>query len=151
MVEFVNKYEIKEDSEIAILTIESYNVRGEESDITVEKRKSYTIIIPIEFIDEVKKYKWWLDMSSLTPHRDEPRKVIEKEKKENGYAIIGLNNITPFVRICSSKRNKGKYCVSSKNDLYCVDNDRNIIRTDIYDLAVKWFERAIDEALEEHV
>ena len=59
MVEFVNNYEIKEDSEIAILTIESYNVRGEESDITVEKRKSYTIIIPIEFIDEVKKYKWW--------------------------------------------------------------------------------------------
>ena len=90
-------------------------------------------------------------MTCLTPHRDEPRKVIEKEKKENGYAIIGLNNITPFVRICSSKRNKGKYCVSSKNDLYCVDNDRNIIRTDIYDLAVKWFERAIDEALEEHV
>lgn len=95
MVEFVNKYEIKEDSEIAILTIESYNVRGEESDITVKKRKSYTIIIPIEFIDSVDAMNNVLMLRDL-PFRIEQtkmkRRVNGKSTTISCYVVIHTKN-----------------------------------------------------------
>ena len=144
-----NKIKYYEESGICKLLIEQFYVKGEDSSSVVKRGGTYTYIIPIEFIDEVKQYEWQVIPSgfNVTPIITEDD--YEQKKKSLGSTerikALSLNHITPFVR----ETKTGRYYISSKNDMTRHDNDRNLYVASYKDKAIDLFMQEIERALGE--
>lgn len=147
-----NKIEYYEESGICKLIIEQFYVEGEDSSTIVKRGGTYTYIIPIEFVDEVKQYEWEVIPSGFYVTPVISTENLNKLKKELGIKGIGrgkikssLNNFTPFIR----ETKTGRYYISSKNEMTRYNNDKNLYVASYKDKAIDLFIQEIEKALEE--
>ena len=138
-----NEYYKDEENGVCELLITQYKVQGDKK----SKEQTYRYIIPIEFVDDVKEYTWMIVNPSVTPVIIYEQRERDKSRLGSKKMIeIGLNNITPFIRICSTSA-KYQYHVSSKNKYRWDANKHWMYYTNHKGLAIDKFCEEIDWAL----
>lgn len=122
---------------IAKLIIKTYKTeKYEEEEYPILKsEKVYEYIIPIEFTEEVMKYEWTI----LHGGYYTPVKVPDSMREK----ALGLNNVTPFAHVFKN----GKFTVSSQNDKKPHENNKLLKWTELEDIALRYFDMYIEEAL----
>jgi 16S rRNA A1518/A1519 N6-dimethyltransferase RsmA/KsgA/DIM1 with predicted DNA glycosylase/AP lyase activity len=129
-MEVKNKYEHDVENGTSTLIIKQYK----ENQLIATHR----YIIPIEFVDQVSKHTWNVSPRVSTP-------VVTLDEYKSTHKALGLNNITPFVRIYTDATYK--YAVSSKNKYKYAENDKHLYKTNSCELAINNFTYHIDKLI----